>query len=67
MKTDLQVWMSFLRDNNGVTVISNNIWVSDTKLQILTDSAGRPSWGFGIYRIAGFFGGDIILAYFGDF
>jgi hypothetical protein len=49
MKADLQVWISFLRDYNGVTVISNNFWVSDTKLQLFTDSAGGPLGGFGIY------------------
>lgn len=49
MKADLQVWLSFLEDYNGVTVISNNCWVADTNLQLFTDSAGGPLGGFGIY------------------
>ncbi|XP_061191730.1 uncharacterized protein LOC133199966 [Saccostrea echinata] len=49
MKADLLVWLKFLQNYNGVTVISNNIWTSDTFLQLFTDSAGGQNGGFGIF------------------
>lgn len=49
MKHDLQVWQQFLANYNGITVISNNIWSSDTFLQLFTDSAGGENGSFGIF------------------
>jgi hypothetical protein len=47
-KADLQVWLNFLQQYNGVTLI-HNIWTADTCLQLFTDSAGGPGGGFRIY------------------
>lgn len=46
IKHDLHIWQQFLANFNGVTVISNNIWLADTHLQLFTDSAGGGERGF---------------------
>ncbi|VDI53015.1 Hypothetical predicted protein [Mytilus galloprovincialis] len=42
MKADLEVWLDFIKQYNGVTVITENVWVSNEKLKLFTDSAGGP-------------------------
>ena len=49
MKKDLNMWLQFLTSYNGVTLISDPSWFSNTELHLYTDSAGGPSGGFGIY------------------
>ncbi|XP_053388430.1 uncharacterized protein LOC128551553 [Mercenaria mercenaria] len=49
MKADLSLWLQFLDQYNGVTVISDSLWVSTKSLHLYTDSAGGPKAGFGIY------------------
>ena len=49
MKADLEVWLDFLKQYNGVTVITDNVWVSNEKLELFTDSAGGSKGGYGIY------------------
>lgn len=49
IKSDLIVWQQFLRNFNGITLITSGIWTSDTTLQFFTDSAGGPNGGFGVY------------------
>ncbi|CAG2202202.1 unnamed protein product [Mytilus edulis] len=54
MKADLEVWLDFLKQYNGVTVITDNVWVSNEKLELFTDSAGGPKVGMGfILQVSG--------------
>lgn len=48
-KADLQVWLKFLQNYNGVTFISNIIWTSESCLQLFIDSAGGQNGGSGIF------------------
>ena len=47
MKEDLNVWLLFLKDYNGTTVMLDQFWSSNSDLELFTDSAGGI--GFGIY------------------
>jgi hypothetical protein len=49
MREDIKVWLTFLSEYNGVTVITNNAWASNETLELFTDSAGGQNRGFGIY------------------
>jgi hypothetical protein len=49
MREDLKVWLSFLSDDNGITVMLDNVWTSNETICLLTDSAGGSEKGFGIY------------------
>ncbi|CAG2203741.1 unnamed protein product [Mytilus edulis] len=42
MKADLEVWLDFLKQYNGVTVITDNEWVSKEKLELFTYTSGGP-------------------------
>ena len=47
MKENLNVWLLFLKDYNGTTVMLDQFWSSNSNLELFTDSAGGI--GFGIY------------------
>ena len=47
MKEDLHVWLLFLKDYNGTTVMLDQFWPSNSDLELFTDSA--CGIGFGIY------------------
>ncbi|CAG2186129.1 unnamed protein product [Mytilus edulis] len=49
MKDDLQIWLSFLNEYNGVSVMLDLLWTSNETIQLYTDSAGGSNRGFGIY------------------
>ena len=49
-KADLGMWLVFLRDYNGVSLIPDQMWVDERDLEFFTDASG--SIGFG-----GFFAG----------
>jgi hypothetical protein len=49
MREDIKVWLTFLSEYNGVTVITDNAWASNETLELFTDSAGGQNRGFGIY------------------
>ena len=49
MKNDLKVWLNFLSNYNGTTVILDQFWSSNSDLELLTDSAGGKGLGFEIY------------------
>jgi hypothetical protein len=49
MREDLKVWLSFLSDYNGITVMLDNVWISNETICLLTDSAGGRDKGLGIY------------------
>jgi hypothetical protein len=49
IKEDLKVWITFLTDYNGVTVMLDNLWTSNETVEFYTDSAGGSTRGFGIY------------------
>jgi hypothetical protein len=49
MREDIKVWLNFLSEYNGVTVITDNAWASNETLELFTDSAGGQNRGFGIY------------------
>jgi hypothetical protein len=49
MREDLKVWLSFLSDYNGITVMLDNVWTSNETISLFTDSAGGRDKGFGIY------------------
>jgi hypothetical protein len=46
MREDIKVWLTFLSEYNGVTVITNNAWASNETLELFTDSAGGQNRGF---------------------
>ncbi|CAG2207794.1 unnamed protein product [Mytilus edulis] len=58
MKADLEVWLDFLKQYNGVTVITDNVWVSNEKIVLFTDSAGGSKGGYGSI-LQGLLGGTI--------
>ena len=47
MKADLSMWLTFLRDHNGVSVFRDQFWTSNHDMELFTDAAG--SIGLGIY------------------
>lgn len=49
IKSDLKIWLSFLTNYNGTTVILDRFWVSNSDLDLFTDSAAGKGRGFGIY------------------
>ena len=49
MREDLGVWLSFLENYNGVSVMLDQFWTSNDDLDLFTDSAGGSKRGFGIY------------------
>ena len=49
MKEDLKLWLQFFEDFNGVSIFHERFWVSNTDIQLFTDSAGGSNLGFGAY------------------
>lgn len=49
MKKDLELWVQFFRNFNGISVFHDRFWVSNEDLQLYTDSAGGSGLGFGAY------------------
>jgi hypothetical protein len=49
MREDIKVWLTFLSECNGVTVITDNAWASNETLELFTDSADGQNRGFDIY------------------
>ncbi|XP_053372810.1 uncharacterized protein LOC128546374 [Mercenaria mercenaria] len=49
MKADLQMWLTFLKDFNGVSVFHKQFWSTNNQLQLFSDSAEGEGLGFGVY------------------
>ena len=49
MKEDIRVWISFLSQCNGVTLMLDSLWSSNEAINLFTDSAGGENRGFGIF------------------
>lgn len=49
MKKDLELWIQFFKNFNGISVFHDRFWVSNEDLQLYTDSAGGSDLGFGAY------------------
>jgi hypothetical protein len=49
IKSDLQLWFTFLEKFNGVTFFPEESWLDSDVLQFYTDSAGSNSLGCGAY------------------
>ncbi|KAK6184832.1 hypothetical protein SNE40_007205 [Patella caerulea] len=49
LKEDIIVWLTFLDSFNGVCYISDQRWLSNTYLQLFTDSSGNSDLGIGAY------------------
>ena len=47
VKQDLQMWLNFFSDFNGVSVFHDRFWVSNEDYQLYTDSAAGHGLGFG--------------------
>lgn len=47
MKLDLQMWLKFFENFNGISVFHDRFWVSNVDEELYTDSAGGK--GFGVY------------------
>ena len=47
MREDLKLWLLFLENFNGTTVMLDKFWYSNADLELFTDSAGGI--GFGVY------------------
>ena len=46
---DIKMWKLFLTQYNGVSIMLNSEWVSNSHLQLFTDSAGNAKFGCGVY------------------
>ncbi|MCG8046805.1 MAG: hypothetical protein N0E48_14420 [Candidatus Thiodiazotropha endolucinida] len=49
IRLDLQMWLNFFREHNGISAFHDRFWVSNEDVQLFTDSAAGPGCGFGIY------------------
>ena len=49
MKDDLKIWLRFLENYNGATVMLEKGWFSNSDLELFTDSAAGKGKGFVIY------------------
>lgn len=49
MRQDLLMWLHFFESHNGISVFHDQAWLSNTEVQLFTDSAGGPGLGFGIF------------------
>ena len=49
MRQDLQMWLSFFQEFNGISVFHDRFWVSNEDVHLFTDSAAGQGMGFGIY------------------
>jgi hypothetical protein len=49
IRQDLQMWLKFFENHNGVSVFHDRFWVSNADAQLFTDSAGGTGLGFGIF------------------
>ena len=49
LKQDMQLWLKFLSEFNGVTYIPENKWFDSDCLQLFTDASGSANLGCGCY------------------
>jgi len=49
IKGDLQMWLNFFKAHNGISLFHDSYWLSNTDIELFTDSAGGTGLGFGIY------------------
>ena len=49
MRSDLQIWLQFLQEYNGATVITDNERICNEKLQLYIDSAAWSKRVYGVY------------------
>ena len=49
MRKDLELWLQFFREFNGVSVFQDRLWIANEDIQLFTDSAGSSNLGFGAY------------------
>ena len=49
MKADIKIWLSFLENFNGTSSFGKNIWLSNSQINLFTDSAGNPDLGCGVF------------------
>ena len=49
MLLDLEMWLRFLDNYNGVTLFPERLWVANDSIQLYTDIACGPTGGFGIF------------------
>ena len=47
MKSDLNMWLVFFDQFNGISVFNDKLWVSNAHIQLFTDSLGKRRNGFG--------------------
>ena len=47
MKQDLDMWLSFFDNYNGISVFHDRFWVSNADVELFTDSAAGAGLGFG--------------------
>ena len=49
MKADIKIWLSFLENFNATCSFGKNIWLSNSQINLFTDSAGNPDLGCGVF------------------
>lgn len=49
IKLDLNMWLHFFTNYNGISVFHDRFWSSNDDIQLFTDSAGGEGLGFGIF------------------
>ena len=47
MRQDLDMWLNFFKNYNGVSVFHDRFWVNNEDVELFTDSAAGPGMGFG--------------------
>jgi hypothetical protein len=45
MKANIKIWLSLLENFNGTCSFGQNIWLSNSQINLFTDSAGNPDLG----------------------
>jgi hypothetical protein len=48
-KEDIRTWLQFLDHFNGVSIFSDQYWLSNHDLDLYSDAAGNRHLGFGAY------------------
>lgn len=49
IRRDLEMWLLFLQNFNGISVFHDAFWVSNEDVQLFSDSAGGEGLGFGVF------------------
>ena len=49
IRLDLNMWLTFLKHFNGLSLFHDKYWISNCDVQLFSDSAGGENMGFGVF------------------